>query len=215
MGKFLSDNADTIGMAAGIAAAVVGCAVFCGATMGIGCVALIGAASAVVGYGVRVGLSEEEKFEAGTFATEVAMGAIPVPGIGAIGKAVGKAVGKSSSQIAQKIMPPGRDELVDLYRHVSWKELGDIRKNGFRGLPDGRGTIAGKWFAESYNDAVRWGEWLNGGVGRVVRVSISKEFAERLHRIPRLDNIGPGIFVESWQLRELNKSVPFLGGGFR
>ena len=64
-------------------------------------------AAAAVGLWRAGRSSEEEEFDAGTFAQEVAFGAIPLGGFGQVGKQVGKAAGKGLDGLWRQGQEPG------------------------------------------------------------------------------------------------------------
>ncbi|WP_317125567.1 RHS repeat-associated core domain-containing protein [Flavobacterium columnare] len=49
--------------------------------------------------------------------------------------------------------------LMELFRSMSREEFFDIKNNGW----DGKGNMYSKWFAESYEDAVKWGHTMGHG----------------------------------------------------
>ncbi|GEM53938.1 hypothetical protein B0A58_03910 [Flavobacterium branchiophilum NBRC 15030 = ATCC 35035] len=49
--------------------------------------------------------------------------------------------------------------LMELFRSMSREEFFDIKNNGW----DGKGNMYSKWFAESYDDAVKWGHTMGHG----------------------------------------------------
>lgn len=95
------------------------------------------------------------------------------------------------------------DEGVDLFRHVSPGELAELQKSG--AFSAGRGTMEGKWFAESAEHAQRWGDVLNGGEGVVVTVRVPTSVANNMVRHEKLDGIGPARYAEN--LAELNQTM--------
>lgn len=60
------------------------------------------------------------------------------------------------------------------------------------------GSMEGKWFAESYQDAVKWGNTMGHGEGafRVVQVDVPDDIAGKMHKDPHLDGIGPARYAE-------------------
>ena|SRR6266496_2457286 len=92
--------------------------------------------------------------------------------------------------------------MVKLYRAMCDAELGEPLATGiFRAAA---GAIEGKWFAESVQDAVIWGDYFESITGikndRIVEVELSDEVAAKLFRFPRLDGIGPARFATVEQL---------------
>ena len=99
---------------------------------------------------------------------------------------------------------------VSIYRAVGLNEAVDVeRVGGFRPKP-GADFEAGKWFATTYADAVRWGEAmqvLDGLAARPFRVAeamVSGPFIVMLAFWARHDGIGPAYFVRSDQLALMN-----------
>jgi hypothetical protein len=65
-----------------------------------------------------------------------------------------------------------------------------------------RNSVGGKFFAESAEDAARWGEKLEGkGNFRIIDAQIPTVKANEFMRWERLDNIGPARYAELDQLR--------------
>lgn len=62
----------------------------------------------------------------------------------------------------------------------------------------------GKYFADTAEDATKWGAWLNGGQGGVVSTTVPRSFAEQMMRWEKLDGIGPARFASPEQLGRLN-----------
>jgi hypothetical protein len=90
-----------------------------------------------------------------------------------------------------------------LYRAVSEAEFQDLTQNG--AFQSGPSSLEGKWFAESADDAAKWGDALQGpGNYRIIEVEFSAEVAEQLFRVQRLDNIGPACYSE---LHELDGAI--------
>jgi hypothetical protein len=88
-----------------------------------------------------------------------------------------------------------------LYRAVGEAEFQDLTQN--RVFQSGPSSLEGKWFAESADDAAKWGEALLGsGNYRVIEVELPAEMAEQFFRMQRLDNIGPARYGELHQLRD-------------
>lgn len=91
--------------------------------------------------------------------------------------------------------PFGADDII-LYRSVSEAERDDIvSSDAFR---PGRNNALGKWFAESREDAVVWGNRLRHE--HVVAGRVPRSVAERMFRNPHLDFIGPARFAENEHL---------------
>jgi hypothetical protein len=87
-----------------------------------------------------------------------------------------------------------------LFRAVSHAEFEQIMKTGT--FQAGRNSVGGKYFAESAEDAARWGEKLEGkGNFKIIDAQIPTVKANELMRWERLDNIGPARYAELDQLR--------------
>jgi hypothetical protein len=71
----------------------------------------------------------------------------------------------------------------------------------------GAGSMEGKWFAETAADALEWGQRLNNSVGAVISVRVPTNLAGQLHRIPKLDGIGPARFANGDQLAQFPRAV--------
>ncbi|HYV49507.1 MAG TPA: hypothetical protein VFA20_31830 [Myxococcaceae bacterium] len=98
-----------------------------------------------------------------------------------------------------RMVPNIAMETTKLYRAVSEAELNQILETG-RFQP-GPNSLGGKWFAESAEDAAKWGTLLSGpGKFRVIEVELPKPVADKLIRRPRLDSIGPARYGEPDQL---------------
>ncbi|HET7494168.1 MAG TPA: RHS repeat-associated core domain-containing protein [Candidatus Limnocylindrales bacterium] len=100
------------------------------------------------------------------------------------------------------------DDTVELFRAVGRNELVDIATTGV--LRPTRQSMAGKWFAESVDDASRWAEWFSSQTGRptsVVRVTVDRAAADSLARVERLDGIGPARYGEGTALDRLNAGI--------
>jgi hypothetical protein len=64
-------------------------------------------------------------------------------------------------------------------------------------------SLEGKFFAESAQDAARWGEMLEGtGNYRIVEGDLPARTANSLLRWERLDGIGPARYGELHQLQD-------------
>ena len=91
------------------------------------------------------------------------------------------------------------DDAVDLYRAVSNDELVSIRESG--AFSAGENSLGGKFFAESADDARKWGDRMNGvGNSHLIKVQLPKADADQLMRWERLDAIGPARYGELEQL---------------
>jgi hypothetical protein len=96
---------------------------------------------------------------------------------------------------------------MDLYRAVSPQELADIRQApGFRPGPP---SFQGKWFAEVAEHAAAWGRLFYRQTGlpfHIVVVDVPRNLADRLFRLPSLDNIGPARFADPTFLPLINQA---------
>jgi len=85
------------------------------------------------------------------------------------------------------------------YRAVSEAEFQDLSQSGK--LRKGSNSLEGKWFAETADDAAKWGEALQGpGNYWIIELEVPAEMAEQLFRVDKLDNIGPACYCELDQL---------------
>ncbi|WP_141103899.1 hypothetical protein [Rhizobium sp. R634] len=90
-----------------------------------------------------------------------------------------------------------------LYRAVSKEELSGIQATGK--FSAGKNSLEGKWFAESANDAVKWGDTMNGpGNSTIVRAELPTAQADKFFRVERLDGIGPARYADIDQLDGVN-----------
>ncbi|SIO92800.1 RHS repeat domain-containing protein [Vibrio spartinae] len=94
--------------------------------------------------------------------------------------------------------------LVLLYRGMNIDEYNSLIKN--QTWAYGNGSMEGKWFAESYNDAVAWGHRMGhgGDTFRVVQVDVPDEIADNFYRVEKLDNIGSARYAELEDLNAVN-----------
>ncbi|WP_275382092.1 hypothetical protein [Xenorhabdus bovienii] len=68
----------------------------------------------------------------------------------------------------------------------------------------GNGSMEGKWFAESYKDAVTWGHRMgHGGDFRVVQIHVPDRVANAAYSVKNLDGIGNARYIE---VTDLNKA---------
>jgi hypothetical protein len=96
---------------------------------------------------------------------------------------------------------------VTLYRIVGLNEAKDIEESGgFRF--HSAAFEKGKWFATTFEDAVRWGYRMppisQPRFFCIASVRIATTLLTRFGFFPRLDGIGPAYFVRYDQLEELN-----------
>ncbi len=87
-----------------------------------------------------------------------------------------------------------------LFRAVSHSEFADVMKSGsFRPGPNSYAT--GKFFAESGEDALQWGNAMEGpGNFRILQSEFPTSTADQFMRWDRLDAIGPARFGTFSQL---------------
>lgn len=92
--------------------------------------------------------------------------------------------------------------IISLFRAVGIKEVEQIRATGrFAPSPV---SMNGKWFAETPQDAARWGQLLEGpGKYIVVEAEMPARVADTLFSIAKLDAIGPARYVEADQLGDV------------
>ena len=88
-----------------------------------------------------------------------------------------------------------------LYRSMSLDEYSDLIKTGKWST---NGQMEGKWFAESLDDAVTWGNKMgHGGESfRIVQVTVSDRVFTRMYSNPHLDDIGPARYAQVSDLNE-------------
>ncbi len=98
---------------------------------------------------------------------------------------------------------------VRLFRAVSFHELADIGSfGGFRPIAS---SIGGKWFAEVHEHAAEWGRkfFLQGGSPfHLVQVGLPQQVADRMFRLPNLDQISPARYAEGDLLELINQGIP-------
>lgn len=88
-----------------------------------------------------------------------------------------------------------------LYRAVSEAEAASIGATGR--FTAGPNSLGGKWFAETLENAKRWGDLLNGkGTSKLLEVKLPKSAGDQLMRMERLDGIGPARYGELNQLEQ-------------
>lgn len=137
-----------------------------------------------VDYSGRRYANEEETFYLDV-ATMVVDLAIPLPPIYTAVK--GSSVGARGSTV--------------LYRAASEAEAVSVRATGK--FSAGPNSLGGKWFAETLEQAERWGDLLNGrGASRILEVRLPNSTADQLMRLERLDGIGSARFGELGQLEQ-------------
>ncbi|WP_154050586.1 hypothetical protein [Citrobacter werkmanii] len=84
---------------------------------------------------------------------------------------------------------------------MSLDEYSNLMKTGSWSI---NGQMEGKWFAESLEDAITWGNKMgHGGESfRIVQVTVPDSIANGMHFDPHLDGIGPARYA---QVSDLNK----------
>lgn len=86
---------------------------------------------------------------------------------------------------------------VKLYRAVSYAEFSDIMLS--RRFNIVANSLEGKWFAERFEDARKWGEAFSRLSGiphdKIVVAEFERAVADQFFRIPFLDEIGPARFA--------------------
>lgn len=96
-----------------------------------------------------------------------------------------------------------------LYRAVSHAEFNQLMQTGK--FSSGQNGLNAKFFAESYQDAVKWGNILNGqGHYKVIKVEVPNNVANdtnKFIRWERLDGIGPARAAECSDLNKLKLKV--------
>lgn len=88
---------------------------------------------------------------------------------------------------------------MQLYRAVSNEEYDQLmHTRQFEATPN---ALEGKWFAETLDHAVRWGELFYGDQPfRVVEITLADTVAESFFRLEKLDGIGAARFATIEQL---------------
>jgi RHS repeat-associated protein len=100
-----------------------------------------------------------------------------------------------------EFVKPGGEGITKLYRAVSEAEFKQIMQTGK--FEVGPNSLAGKFFAESLEDAAKWGDALQGsGNYRIVEMTLPTDSANELMRWNRLDDIGPARYGELDQLKD-------------
>jgi hypothetical protein len=90
-------------------------------------------------------------------------------------------------------------ETTTLFRAVTKAELDQIKQTGKFAI--GKNTLEGKWFAEKFGDAVKWGDKMNGaGNSTIVQMNVAKDVADTFMSKASLDGIGPARWAEMDQL---------------
>jgi len=110
--------------------------------------------------------------------------------------------------LAGRIAAEGADiGTTTLFRAVSHSEYADIMESG--AFQPGAGSYeTGKFFAESGEDAMSWGNAMEGpGNFRVVQGEFSNSAADQFMRFDRLDGIGPARFGTYDQLGQPSISL--------
>ena len=95
--------------------------------------------------------------------------------------------------------------LFELFRSVSRSEYYDIKDAGWR--PSG-GSMEGKWFAESYEDAVKWGHTMGHGTDSkfyILKVEVPDDIADSAFKHANLDGIGDARYLDVDTLNQHGK----------
>jgi RHS repeat-associated protein len=110
-------------------------------------------------------------------------------------------LGQYTGMIVPLFIPGGEvEETVTLFRAVSREEAAQALAEGV--FKAGENSLGGKFFAETAEDATKWGNQLQGpGQFEVLQVQLPKSTADSLMRWERLDGIGPARYGE---LNEIN-----------
>ncbi|KMJ45887.1 hypothetical protein AB204_06760 [Xenorhabdus khoisanae] len=88
-----------------------------------------------------------------------------------------------------------------LYRGMHLDEYDELMKT--EKWAGGNGSMEGKWFAESYKDAVTWGKRMgHSGNFQVVQIHVPDRVANAAYSVKNLDNIGNARYIE---VTDLNK----------
>jgi RHS repeat-associated protein len=92
--------------------------------------------------------------------------------------------------------------LMMLYRSMSEGEYADLMRDK---VWRSNGGMEGKWFAESYDNAVKWGQTMGHGGDKfhVVEVDVPDNIAKKMHTQSNLDGIGSARYAE---VEDLNNS---------
>jgi hypothetical protein len=114
--------------------------------------------------------------------------------------------GQYAGIVLPLFFPAGEvEETVTLFRAVSREEAAQVPAEG--AFKAGENPLGGKFFAETAQDAAKWGDMLQGsGNYEVLRVDLPKSAADSLMRWERLDGIGAARYGELSQI-----NVPGLG----
>ncbi|MEO0788321.1 MAG: hypothetical protein AAFY36_06665 [Bacteroidota bacterium] len=88
---------------------------------------------------------------------------------------------------------------MHLFRAISNAEHEDLLSNGFR---PGTNSLEGKWFAESFENALSWGNLLYDGRNFLIcSIELSDSVYSGLFRLTNLDGIGPAVYAEITDLQ--------------
>jgi hypothetical protein len=95
---------------------------------------------------------------------------------------------------------------VTFYRAVNQAEKAQIQSTGK--LEIGKNSLEGKWMAEIKDDAIRWGDKMNGkGKSTITEINMSKSEADILFRSEKLDGIGPARYGTMEQLQNATVNI--------
>lgn len=89
------------------------------------------------------------------------------------------------------------------YRAVSKAEADDVAENGFRPEPNGK-SMEDKWFSESREGAEKFQQNCSD-LDEVVETNVPRDVYDRSHRVPNIDNTGPGFCVSCNDLDKLDQ----------
>ena len=100
----------------------------------------------------------------------------------------------------------GAASTITLYRAVGMAEFNQIQRTGT--FAAGPNSLSGKWFAESADDAARWGATFGDEGGyRVVSTTVDRSQADSWLRHQNLDGIGPARYGELEDLADATIKV--------
>jgi hypothetical protein len=108
-------------------------------------------------------------------------------------------------------LEPNKESHVTLFRAVGLNAANDLESvNRFR-LHRAPGFVAGKWFATTQADALRWGrkmqDFSDPRPFRIASVLIPHSVLADIDFVDRLDGIGPAYFVHITRLTTLNRAA--------
>ena len=134
-------------------------------------------------------------------------GALFVTGVGSLATKLTSKAAAMFDSVAGRLSARFAAETTTLYRAVSPAEAADALANGLRAGPNSYST--GKFFAETAEDAAKWGKALEGeGNFQLLKVEFPKTTADQFMRWERLDSIGPARFGTFEQMTTAPKITP-------